>query len=170
MWNTTRPFARIGLPQAFDCRGAPHFTRRGKSLKIPTTKQRSDNMRAIKATSNATTEKRLRGLLIRNCIRGWKVRESSVLGTPDFFFDKERVAIFVDGCFWHGCPKCGHVPKTNRGYWVKKLERNKRRDKQIQAVLRRRGIRVVRLWECELRSRPLSCLTRVLAAISNRLG
>src|SRR5260221_13814222 len=119
-------------------------------------------MRAIKANSNVTTELRLRALLVRNRVKGWRVRVSSVIGTPDFFFDRERVAIFVDGCFWHGCPDCGHIPKTNRSYWRKKLARNKKRDSQIRKTLRHSGIRVVRVWECELRGRSASSIKKIL--------
>ncbi|MGA7894254.1 MAG: very short patch repair endonuclease [Candidatus Sulfotelmatobacter sp.] len=130
-------------------------------LRFNTTSQRSQNMRAIKSNSNATTELRLRGHLMRSQIVGWKVRTEAVLGCPDFFFPAQRVAVFVDGCFWHGCPKCGHTPKTNRPYWRKKLARNKQRDAQIKRTLRSDGIRVLRLWECQLRDKPSSCLKRL---------
>lgn len=126
-----------------------------------TTARRSRNMRAIKASSNATTEQRLRAYLIRHRIAGWKVRARAVPGCPDFFFATERIAVFVDGCFWHGCPRCGHTPKTNRSYWRKKLARNKQRDAQTTRTLRSGGIRVLRLWECQLRDKPSSCLKRL---------
>lgn len=135
-------------------------------LKFKTTKQRSANMRAIKATSNATTEARLRALLIQKGIRGWKIRQSSLPGTPDFFFTVQRVAVFVDGCFWHGCPRCGHLPKSNRSYWCNKLARNKKRDRHIRMLLERSGIRVMRIWECDLRSRPFACLNRISHALA----
>jgi DNA mismatch endonuclease Vsr len=136
-------------------------------MKFDTTKQRSDNMRAIKASSNITTEKRLRALLVRSSVRGWKLRQSAVPGTPDFFFERERVAVFVDGCFWHGCPRCGHVPKANRSYWLKKLTRNKQRDERTVIVLKRTGVRVLRIWECDLRWQPLSCLERILKLLGS---
>jgi DNA mismatch endonuclease (patch repair protein) len=136
-----------------------------KLPKTTTTKRRSDNMRAIKATSNASTELRFRGLLIRNAVKGWKVREPSVLGTPDFFFREQRLAIFIDGCFWHGCPRCGHVPKSNRPYWTKKLARNKNRDRETNRTLKREGIDVLRIWECQLRKGPKACLSNLLRLI-----
>lgn len=135
-----------------------------------TTPTRSRNMRAIKSTSNATTELRLRALLVRNRIAGWKVRAPSVLGCPDFFFPKDRVAVFVDGCFWHGCPKCGHIPKTNKPYWSEKLARNKRRDARIRRILGSEGIKVVRLWECDLRNSPQSCLKKLFNALGRFVG
>jgi len=122
---------------------------------------RSRNMRAIKASSNVTTELRFRAHLIRSQIAGWKIRAMDVPGCPDFFFSRKRIAVFVDGCFWHGCPRCGHIPKTNRPYWIKKLARNKRRDDWVRRDLRSKGIRVLRFWECRLRDEPKSCLRRL---------
>jgi DNA mismatch endonuclease Vsr len=134
-------------------------------MKFRTTDQRSRNMRAIKASSNATTELRLRAHLIRSGIGGWKIREKQILGKPDFYFANERLAVFVDGCFWHGCPKCGHTPKTNRRYWHEKLARNKKRDTRIKRILQSNGIRVLRLWECQLRNRPDLCLKKLLVQL-----
>jgi len=133
-----------------------------------TTPSRSRNMRAIKARSNATTELRFRAHLIRNRIAGWKIRATDVPGCPDFFFACKRIAVFVDGCFWHGCPRCGHIPKTNRPYWIKKLARNKRRDAQIRRTLRSKGIQVLRFWECRLRDEPSSCI-KSLSMLLRRL-
>jgi DNA mismatch endonuclease (patch repair protein) len=119
-------------------------------------------MRAIKSAGNRSTELRLRALVARSAIRGWKMHASALAGSPDFYFPVERVAVFIDGCFWHGCPRCGHTPKTNRPYWRKKLARNKQRDAQITRTLRSDGIRVLRLWECQLREKPSPCLKRLL--------
>jgi DNA mismatch endonuclease Vsr len=141
-------------------------------MKLPPFKKpgvdRSRNMRAIKASSNATTELRLRAHLIRNRITGWKVGAKAVPGCPDFFFSKEGIAVFVDGCFWHGCPNCGHTPKSNRPYWSEKLARNKHRDTQIARKLRSKGIKVLRFWECQLRDKPNSCLKK-LSTLLKRL-
>lgn len=141
-------------------------------MKLPAFKKpkigRSRNMRAIKAISNATTELRLRGYLVKNGIKGWRVRAKNVNGCPDFFFPKERVAVFVDGCFWHGCPKCGHIPKTNRLYWSKKLARNKSRDAQVGRILRASGIEVLRFRECQVRDRPIVCLRRLASILTSQ--
>ena len=131
-------------------------------MKFKTTKRRSRNMRAIKAGSNKTTELRLRAHLVRRGVSGWRIRASKITGNPDFYFDNDRLAVFVDGCFWHGCPRCGHTPKTNRPYWRKKLARNKQRDARITKTLRSDGIHVLRLWECQLRDKPSSCLRKLL--------
>ena len=69
---------------------------------------------------------------------------------PDFVFRKQRTAIFVDGCFWHGCPKHATKPANNRAFWKKKLAGNKTRDRVVNRTLRRSGWRVVRIWEHQL--------------------
>jgi DNA mismatch endonuclease (patch repair protein) len=69
---------------------------------------------------------------------------------PDFVFLKSRTAIFVDGCFWHGCPKHATKPANNRAFWRRKLTGNKTRDRVVNRALRRAGWKVVRIWECEL--------------------
>lgn len=122
---------------------------------------RSENMRAIRSSGNRTTEIRLKAMLAQRAISGWRLHEKEIPGVPDFFFSNERAAIFIDGCFWHGCPKCGHIPKTNRAYWRAKIARNRARDARITRRLRRVGFSVVRLWECDLRKRPSTCVRRI---------
>src|SRR5713101_8913671 len=125
---------------------------------------RSKNMRAIRSSVNKTTELRLRAILIQRAIKGWKLHPPGLLGKPDLLISSKRVAVFVDGCFWHGCPRCGHIPKTNRAYWRAKITRNKERDSRSTRQLRAQGYRVVRIWECQLRKRSDNCLNRILAA------
>lgn len=82
---------------------------------------------------------------------GWR-RHSRVLGTrPDFVWRRERVALFVDGCFWHGCPRCYKAPKSRRAFWKTKLAHNRRRDDLQSRWLRTCGWVALRLWECQLR-------------------
>lgn len=126
---------------------------------------RSRTMRAVRSRGNASTEARLAGLLRKQGLSGWR-RQLPLPGTPDFAWRKERVAVFVDGCFWHGCPKCLRpMPKTNAAYWIAKIDRNKARDRRVGRELRSRGWTVVRVWEHELDTpnRFLSRLTRALA-------
>ncbi len=127
--------------------------------------ERSGNMRAITSRRNRTTELRLRALLIRAGLQGWSLHPPGGIGSPDFVFRQRKVAVFVDGCFWHGCPRCGHVPKTNATYWRAKIERNRRRDRAMSRAARNRGYRVVRVWECALRDRPGYCLERIQRAV-----
>jgi DNA mismatch endonuclease (patch repair protein) len=67
----------------------------------------------------------------------------------DIVFTRSRIAVFVDGCFWHGCPEHGNTPKANTGYWGPKLARNKQRDKRVSNELRADGWSVIRIWEHE---------------------
>jgi len=114
-------------------------------------------MRAVRGSGNRTTEQRFRFALVGAGLRGWTTRNRNVLGTPDFLFPKAKLAVFVDGCFWHGCPDCGHVPKTRRPYWSAKIKRNRQRDRETTQRLRASGFRVIRFWEHDL-----SCLDRCL--------
>jgi DNA mismatch endonuclease (patch repair protein) len=130
--------------------------------------ERSQAMRAVRARGNRTTEVRFRSALVRAGIKGWKMHPERIPGRPDLLFHDARVAVFVDGCFWHGCPRCGHIPKTNRPYWRAKIARNRARDTRITRELRRLGFSVVRLWECDLRARPQACLARISRALKRK--
>ena len=110
----------------------------------------SGRMRAIKAKGNKTTEKRLRAILARAGIRGWKLHPTGLPGKPDFLFPCARVVVFVDGCYWHGCSQCGHAPKVNRSYWLAKIEGNKRRNRENTHKLEEAGNVVLHVWEHEL--------------------
>ena len=112
---------------------------------------RSKAMSAVKGKGNKTTEVRFRLALVRSGISGWKMHESGIIGKPDFYFPVQKIVIFIEGCFWHGCPKCGHIPKTNTEYWREKIARNKKRDKSITRKLRYRNYKVIRIWEHELK-------------------
>jgi DNA mismatch endonuclease (patch repair protein) len=111
--------------------------------------KRSEVMSQIRGRGNKDTELALAKLLRRHGITGWR-RNQQVFGKPDFIFRKARLAVFVDGCFWHGCPKHATKPKNNRAFWRRKLAGNKTRDRAVDRVLRREGWRVVRIWEHEL--------------------
>ena len=113
--------------------------------------KRSAVMGRIRGKGNRTTEGRLAALLRAEGIIGWR-RHRPLPGRPDFAFPKLRVAIFVDGCFWHGCPRHGTLPRTNARFWREKIARNRERDREVNRELRHRGWRVVRIWEHELRS------------------
>ena len=120
----------------------------------------SKRMSSIRGRSNKTTEKRFRGALMQSGVRGWQV-QPGVPGRPDFFFPAEFIAIFVDGCFWHGCPMCGHIPNKNRPYWQAKIDGNRERDNRVTSQLESDGICVVRFWEHELKLDLSSCVQTV---------
>jgi DNA mismatch endonuclease (patch repair protein) len=153
-------------------------------------RKRSEVMSRIRSRGNKDTELALAKLFRRHQISGWRrhfqvriaefgLRNNSqnrsavpTLRTPhselrtfavrpDFVFLKSRTAIFVDGCFWHGCPKHATKPKHNREFWRKKLSTNKMRDRLVNHALRRANWRVIRIWECALKKNPLNCLRRI---------
>ena len=84
---------------------------------------------------------------------------------PDFVFRQARLALFVDGCFWHGCPKHATQPKNNRAFWRRKLAANKLRDRLVNQTLRRAGWRVMRIWECALAGRSATRTHRIQQAL-----
>ncbi|MDA8014595.1 MAG: very short patch repair endonuclease [Gammaproteobacteria bacterium] len=107
-------------------------------------------MSLIRSAGNKETELTFAKVLRRCRISGWR-RGASVFGKPDFVFWKGRVAVFIDGCFWHHCPRHGTIPKTRRKYWKQKLLRNIERAREVNRELRRGGWKVLRIWSCELR-------------------
>ena len=107
---------------------------------------RSQNMAKIRS-KNTKPELLLRRALFANGLR-YRLHYR-ISGKPDIVFPGKKVAIFVNGCFWHGhsCPE-GHTPKTNKKFWVNKIEVNQARDKRNVAQLRKAGWKVLTLWEC----------------------
>lgn len=122
-----------------------------------TSEQRSRNMSAIRS-KGTSPERRLREVLRDELPRRKVVEHPPLPGTPDYYLPGLRTAIFVDGCFFHLCPKHGHVPEDNAEYWGPKLAGNRARDRRASRALRASGIRVVRVWEHELRAQPTNRL------------
>jgi DNA mismatch endonuclease (patch repair protein) len=114
------------------------------------TSKRSALMSRVRGAGNRATELRLIEIFRATSITGWR-RKQPLPGRPDFVFRRERVVVFVDGCFWHCCPKHGSLPITNRSFWRKKLEGNVARDKLVSCALRKCGWRVLRVWQHELK-------------------
>jgi DNA mismatch endonuclease (patch repair protein) len=125
-----------------------------------TKSERSAIMARVKGRQNLSTELRLVHLMRRHRIRGWR-RGLPLCGKPDFIFREQRLAIFVDGCFWHGCPRCYRRPKSRRKYWDAKVDGNISRDRRNRARLRRMGWRVLRIWEHELVTSPMKCVRKL---------
>lgn len=131
-----------------------------------TREQRSRNMASIRSKGNKTTETRFVDLLRASRISGWR-RHMSLPGKPDFVFRLSRLAVFVDGCFWHGCPQCYRLPEDNRPYWKVKVLSNRRRDQRRSRQLRSLKWQVLRIWEHSLKS-PRG-RARVLARLKRAL-
>lgn len=102
--------------------------------------------------------------------RGLRFRKDFPIDTgqrkvrPDIVFTRARVAVFVDGCFWHCCPEHQVVPRSNRDYWVPKLRRNVERDRESDALLHSCGWRVVRVWEHEGIEAAADQITAIVAS------
>lgn len=108
-------------------------------------------MRQVKA-KNTTPELALRKLIWGMGYRGYRIHYDKLPGKPDIVFTKSKRVIFVHGCFWHGhdCRAGRNVPKSNKAYWVPKLERNKKRDKGNVRKIEKEGWKALIIWECEL--------------------
>jgi len=157
--------------------------------------KRSEVMSRIRSRGNKATELALARLLRANKITGWRrhmkiqvtsgkwqvtrkarmsvsspaTRHLSLSVRPDFVFLKSRTALFVDGCFWHGCPRHGTQPRGNAAFWRKKISGNQSRDRLVNRTLRRSGWRVLRIWEHELAMKNLSrLLRRIQGALARR--
>ena len=122
-------------------------------------------MARVRSVGNKTTEKRLASLLRQNRLSGWRT-QLQIPGKPDFAWPMAKLAVFVDGCFWHG-HHCGKnvTPSTNAEAWRDKMIRNKARDRRMSRHLRRSGWRVVRIWECRLAKNSAECLRRIQNAL-----
>ena len=129
---------------------------------------RSQLMARVRSSGNKTTEQRMVKLLRKAGLKGWR-RHLSLPGKPDFAWPALKVAVFVDGCFWHG-HDCGKNinPRTNAEAWQNKIENNRRRDRRASRQLRAEGWSVLRIWECRLKSRPKTCIKRIRRAVEAR--
>jgi DNA mismatch endonuclease (patch repair protein) len=115
---------------------------------IPDVSERVKRVRTSRTSAEREVEKVLRRIGLR-CKRNPK----SLPGTPDFLIQDENLAVFVDGCFWHGCPRCFSGTRRNGKWWRAKIETNRRRDKRMDSRLRRLGYRVVHFWEHDSKMR-----------------
>jgi DNA mismatch endonuclease (patch repair protein) len=134
--------------------------------------KRSEVMSRIRSRGNKDTELALAKLFRRHKVTGWRrqLEIAAAVGDrrhsagahraplprpalrvrPDFVFPQARLAVFVDGCFWHGCPRHGTRPRSNAKFWRSKIARNQSRDRTVTRVLRKTGWKVLRIWEHEL--------------------
>lgn len=123
-------------------------------------RERSQIMSRIRSRGNAATELRIIELFQAHKVTGWR-RNQKLPGKPDFVFRERRIVVFVDGCFWHGCPRCYRRPRSNLKYWDAKILGNRKRDRVVTRTLRKLGWRVVRIWAHQLK-KPEFCLAKLL--------
>lgn len=117
---------------------------------VHTSQQRSYNMSRIKS-KNTRPE-----LIIKDSLekRGF-LYQLDIYGKPDFINFNKKLVIFIDGCFWHKCPRCFKLPKTNRKFWKDKIKENARRDKEITLNYKNSGWKVLRFWEHEIKNQEI---------------
>lgn len=137
-----------------------------QSVKAYDKEKRSEIMKLVRSKGNKSTEERLIGIFKDLGVTGWR-RNYSVVGHPDFVFLDRKIAVFVDGCFWHGHNCRNTRPADNAPYWDKKRQRNILHDKKITALFEQRGWKVVRIWECELKKKNLEILQAKLEMLTS---
>lgn len=123
-----------------------------------TRRQRSYCMAQIKRR-DTTAEKLFRKYLWSKGIRGYRTK-SKIAGKPDLYFAQKRLAVFIDGCFWHKCPKCFIKPKSNLSYWIPKIRSNVLRDKRNAEILKKNKIAIIRFWEHEVKDNLEKCYNK----------
>jgi len=133
-----------------------------------TKKKRSQVMAAIHSCGNKAAELRLASILRAAGITGWR-RHQPIPGHPDFAFRRQRLAVFVDGCFWHGCRWHCRMPKSRTEYWNPKIATNKKRDRMVNSLLRKRGWCMLRIWEYSLND-PLASAVRRQTELASGAG
>lgn len=131
--------------------------------------KRSEVMAAIRGKGNRSTERSFAAMLRCRGIRGWTIRPDGVAGRPDFYFPARRLAVFVDGCFWHGCRKCYRAPRQNAKFWADKVLRNRGRDKKVRRLLLKEKVGVIRIWEHDLEEKS-KLVQGVFHALTVRRG
>jgi DNA mismatch endonuclease, patch repair protein len=110
---------------------------------------RSAVMSRIKS-KNTLPELKLRRALWS---KGYRFRlNSNIVGKPDLAFPKQKIVVFIDGCFWHKCPICYKQPKSNKKYWLSKIEKNVARDKKVNRILENQGWIILRFWEHNIKN------------------
>lgn len=129
--------------------------------------KRREVMRAVRREDTAP-EQRLRKVLWR---RGFRYRKHKrIAGTrPDICFISPKVAVFVDGCFWHGCPEHYVAPVGNGDFWREKLRRNRQRDERNNRALEKAGWAVLRFWECEIRDELRGVVAKIASVLQHRV-
>lgn len=130
---------------------------------VLTPEQRRKCMSSVRGT-NTKPE-----LLLRKALwhKGLRYRLKSELpGKPDIVLTRYKIAIFVDGCFWHNCPEHGSLPETNTSFWENKIARNVERDNEVNILLHQNGWMVIRVWEHEIKQSLEKVVKNILLSLS----
>src|SRR5215208_1584689 len=124
-----------------------------------TTAERSVIMRAVKG-QDTSLEKRVRSVLWKAGLR-YRKNVSKIPGKPDIVFTRKKLLVFIDSCFWHGCPQHLRAPKSNESYWKRKISRNRERDAFVTLTCSGMGWNVLRIWEHQLKEDFDSCIRTI---------
>lgn len=112
----------------------------------------------------------LRKALWRAGLKGYRLNWTNVPGRPDICFSKKKIAIFVNGCFWHRCPHCNlSLPKTNKIFWETKFQRNVERDRLKKEKLEKLGWKVLVFWECEINKKLHSVIKNIKKTLTEKM-
>jgi DNA mismatch endonuclease (patch repair protein) len=130
---------------------------------VHTQEQRTYNMSRIRG-KNTGPEVRLRKLVFAQGVRGYRIHYN-LPGKPDIVFTKKKIAIFIDGCFWHKCPVCFQEPETRKEFWMKKIQSNTDRDKKVDEQLISDGWTIIRIWEHEIKKEPENAVKKIIAVL-----
>ena len=134
---------------------------------IYTKDKRSEIMSKVKSDRNKATELKFILFLRKNKLSGWR-RRFPAYGKPDFVFPDARIAVFIDGCFWHGCQKHGTIPETNVEFWETKINGNIKRDKKVSGKLRANGWHVIRVWQHDLTEKNIKRKIAILKRLTEQ--
>jgi DNA mismatch endonuclease (patch repair protein) len=142
--------------------------------------KRSEIMSAIRSTGNASTEIAMAVAFRVHRVTGWRRHLPIVLPAcrskglqraivrPDFVFSAHKVAVFIDGDFWHGNPRRYRPPTSNADYWTAKIKRNRQRDRKVDSRLNAKGWGTIHIWESTLKKRAKACVERVTRALAQK--
>lgn len=111
-------------------------------------------------SKDTTPEINFRKYIWQKGVRGYRLNYK-IKGKPDLYFPRKKIAVFIDGCFWHQCPDCFQKPATNKKYWKEKIQRNIERDLETDIFLKNIGISVLRLWEHEVKNEISLCYRKL---------
>ena len=128
-----------------------------------TSEQRKKNMQNIRSTNTLPERKIMQALKKKKIYFAKNVK--SIIGKPDIVFRRKKVVVFIDSDFWHGHPKRGVMPKSNRNYWLEKIKQNKERDRKVNRELRKQGGFIIRRWEYDIKKKFDKSLEKVLTVL-----
>jgi len=133
-------------------------------MDVFTSRQRSTIMSKIRST-NTRPELVIRNALWKKGLR-YRIHDKSIIGTPDVSNKSKKIAIFIDGCFWHGCPTCYNKPQSNTVYWNQKLRYNKNRRNLVKKKLHDNNWKILEFWECNITDNIDGIVSKICKAFS----